>query len=107
MAAGGWYRMHRGWQDDPLFAGEPFSRRDAFEWLIANAAWEPHSRWFKGHLVSLERGQLATSEAELSSAWKWPRQRVRTFLKHLEIDEKSTRETANGLTKLSICNYEL
>jgi hypothetical protein len=98
--------MHRGWQDDPLFAGEPFSRRDAWEWLISNAAWEAHSRWFKGHMVSVGRGQIVTSEAELSAAWKWTRQRVRTFLSRLEVDQKSTRETASGVTKLTICKYE-
>lgn len=105
MASGGWYRMHRGWQDDPLFAGDIFSRRDAWEWIIARAAWEPHARWFKGHKIQLDRGEVATSERELCEAWKWERQRVRTFLRQLETDEKLTRETTQGITKLSVCNY--
>lgn len=106
MAAGGWYRMHRGWQDDPLFAGDQFSRRDAWEWLIAGAAYEPHARWFKGHRVDLERGQIATSERELCEVWGWERQRVRTFIRRLETDQKVARESTRGLTKLTLCNYE-
>lgn len=97
--------MHRGWQDDPAFRNEPHSRRSAWVWLIENAAWEDHFQWFNGHRIEIKRGQLATSERELSEAWKWDRQRVRTFLRQLETDEKLTRETARTATKLTICNY--
>jgi hypothetical protein len=28
-------------QDDPFFGGEPFTRREAWQWLIAEAAYKP------------------------------------------------------------------
>ena len=106
MPPGGWYRMHRGWMDDPLFARDAFSRAQAWVWLIESAAYEPHDQWFNGHKIPLDRGEFVTSERTLCDAWKWDRQRIRTFLKHLETDKKLTRQLTSGLTKISICNYD-
>lgn len=101
----GWYKMHRGWMDDSIFASEPFCKRAAWEYLIHEAAFEDHGQWFNGKLISVKRGQFVVSERKLATVWQWDRQRVRTFLKQLERDEKLTRSETHGLTQLTICNY--
>jgi hypothetical protein len=102
----GWYKMHRGWMDDDLFRGEPFCKRAAWEWLIHEAAFEDHHQWFNGERFFVKRGQVMLSERSLAEALKWDRQRVRTFLKQLERDQKVTRQLTQGVTQLTICNYE-
>ena len=101
----GWYKMHRGWMDDDLFRGEAFCKRAAWEWLIHEAAFEDHHQWFNGERFFVERGQVMLSERSLADTWKWDRQRVRTFLKQLERDQKITRSATHGVTQLSICKY--
>lgn len=97
--------MHRGWMDDTLFDGDPFCRRSAWEYLIHEAAYEDHHQWFNGKQVAVKRGQFVVSERKLSIIWKWDRQRVRTFLKHLERDGKVTRQVTQGATLLNLQNY--
>ena len=103
---GGWYRMHRGWQDDPAFAGEPHSRRSAWVWLIENAAWEDHHQWFNGHRIAVARGELVVSYRGLAKAWGWSLQRVRTFMAQLQKDEKLTHIATHPATHIKLCNYD-
>ena len=102
----GWYKMHRGWMEDSLFAGDKFCKRAAWEFLIHEAAYEDHDQWFNGKLVAIKRGQFVASERTLSNVFGWDRQRVRTFLKRLEGDGKLTRQLTQGLTLVTIENYE-
>jgi hypothetical protein len=37
----GAFWVSRGVFDHPLFRGEPFTQREAWLWLIAEAAWKP------------------------------------------------------------------
>ena len=101
----GWYKMYRGWMDDPLFDGEKFCKRAAWEYLIHEAAYEDHDQWFNGKLIPIKRGQFVVSERTLSNVFGWDRQRVRTFLKRLEADQKLTRTLTQGLTLVTIENY--
>lgn len=101
----GWYKMHRGWMNSSIFDGEPFCKRAAWEYLIHEAAFDDHGQWFNGKLIQIKRGQFVVSERRLAEVWKWDRQRVRTFLKQLERDQKLTRAQTHGLTQITICNY--
>lgn len=98
--------MHRGWMDDPLFAADPFSRAQAWEFLIHEAAYEGHFQWFNGRRVQVGRGEFCCSERKLAERWRWDRQRVRTFLRQLEKSENITLLVTQGLTHLSITNYD-
>ena len=102
----GWYKMYRGWMDDALFDSDPFCKRAAWEYLIHEAAYDDHDQWFNGQSITVRRGQFVVSERRLSTAWRWDRQRVRTFLRQLERDQKLTRELTHGVTLLNIRNYE-
>lgn len=106
MTGRGWYLMHRGWMDDELFAGEPFSKAQAWVWLIEKAAWEATSTWVGGDKVKLNRGQLAISQRHLAETWGWGRQQVRTFVEKLKVDEKITVAVTHGATIVTICNYD-
>lgn len=76
----GHYRMHRGWMENPILAGEPFTRAQAWCWLIEQAAWRTETRAVGGKGMVVERGQLPGSLRTLADAWKWPKTNVSRFL---------------------------
>ncbi len=95
----------------PLFAnGKPFSRREAWLWLVAEAAWKPRKVELGGRLIDLERGQLAHSVRFMAEAWGWSKSAVARFLDRLEAENMARQKTgtATGTSHgvLTICNYE-
>ncbi|MER9206857.1 hypothetical protein [Mesorhizobium sp. M0771] len=44
-----------------FFAAEPFTEREAWVWLIREAAWKARRVRVKDGMVALKRGQLASS----------------------------------------------
>jgi hypothetical protein len=105
--------MHRGWQDNPVFKPEPYSEREAWEWIIAHAAWEAKEARISGEVVSLERGEIACSLRYLAEAWRWSKSHVQRFLKRIATAEmvRDSSGTASGtvigqkVTHLTVCNY--
>jgi hypothetical protein len=102
----GFYLMHRGWQDNPIFRSEPFSRRDAFVWLIEEAAFRERSVAMPKADIVLARGQLAHSLRFMGKAWKWEETKVRRFLASLSAAKIIDAQTAAGQTLITICNYD-
>lgn len=102
----GWYRMHRGWMESKDFKPEPFTEREAFIWSIEHAAFEPHSQWFNGRLVDLDRGQLVTSLREMCAEFNWTIKRVRGFIERMTKCRKWAHETAHTHCIITICNYD-
>ena len=101
----GWIKLDRNYFDHPLFEGEEFTRSTAFLWLITKAAYADYEKFINGFPVILEPGQLAITQSQLSEAWRWSRQSVRTFLQHLERCKMIKRTTNQGITTITICNY--
>jgi hypothetical protein len=101
-----WYRMHRGWQDHEVFGGEPFSKRDAFVYLVENAAFRASRVNAPAGQVDLQRGQLCTSLRYLAKAWGWSEAKVRRCLTSLKKSEIIDAHTDAGQTVITICNYE-
>ncbi len=101
----GRYIMARGWQEHPLFENDEYSRRDAWEWLIANSCYEDTQCNIKGRIIALKRGQLSHSVRFLAKKWKWKITTVWRFLKRLKTE--TMIETGNGTGQLiiTICNY--
>ena len=112
----GYFLMHRGWQDNPIFDREEYSRRDAWVWLIENATWKPTRARVKGEMIDLERGELCFAQRFLAEKWDWSKSRVDRFLKLLAAEGMIEVRTKNGATAdhaagqgqsiITICNYE-
>lgn len=111
----GHYRMARGWQEHKLFRNEPYSKRDAWVWLIENAAWKPKAVKIDRHPVQLERGDLSFSERFLATKWGWARSRVHRFIEDLVAwdmisarsapVQKTEHQSDHPQNILTICNY--
>jgi hypothetical protein len=90
--------------------GRPLSPREAWLWLIANAAWRPMQVMVRNgrsqQLVSLERGHLTYSRSFLRRAWSWSSDKmVRTFLARLQREAMIDIQTGQLQTVISIRNY--
>jgi hypothetical protein len=97
--------------DHPMFDdGKPLSDREAWLWLISNAAWRPMQIMVRNgrasELVSLDRGQLSFSRSYLCKAWHWTSEkRVRTFLNRLQKESMVDLQTGQLQTIIYIRNY--
>lgn len=106
MAGIGFYRMARGWQDGALFGAEPFSKRDAWVWMIEEAAYVPRDIMVSGKLVKLQRGQFCHSLRFMARAWKWDEAKVRRFLSRAKTLMQIDAASDAGQTLVTICNYD-
>lgn len=102
----GFYLMHRGWQDHSIFRNEAFSRRDAFVWMIEEAAFQDGEVWIGGTMLRLKRGQFSHSLRFMAKAWKWDEAKVRRFLKSTQEAKIIDASTDAGQTVITICNYD-
>lgn len=106
MSRRGFYTMARGYFDHPMFAAEPFTEREAFQWMIEQAAFEDCKVRVGRAYVDLKRGQLAFATRFLATRWKWSEARVRRFLKRIESDAAIEVLATREATQITICNYD-
>lgn len=101
-----WVRVQTSIFDHELFQAEPLTEREAWLWLIANAAWKATRHRVGTDMHEVPAGSLFVTLRQLQTAWKWKSDyRVRTFLKLLEKEEMIVSETNAGKTQITICNY--
>lgn len=106
MSERGVFAIDRGaWEHDFLADSQPFSRREAWFWLVSEAAWKKHRRRILGRPIEIERGQLAASYRFIASKWRWSEARVRRFVSGLISEGMVDAKTDAGLTVITICNY--
>lgn len=102
----GYFLFHRGIFRHEIFNDEPFTEREAWVWLIGEAAWKPVKVRAGRAVVDLERGQLAHAHRYLAQAWSWHPSKVYRFLMRLAqagmIETLAKHET----TLITICNYD-
>lgn len=106
--AKGWVKIWRKiWASDIWDDEEPFCKRAAWIDLILMANHEPHEIVIDGKPVTIERGQLHTSERKLAKRWHWSRDKVRRFLATtFRTTMLTTNRTTNGTT-ITIENYSV
>lgn len=91
--------------DDPAFQNEPFSEREAWIWMICEAAWKPREKRVGKVIVSLDRGQLAASIRFMAEAFSWHRNKVDRLLKRLEKCNLIRVESGTGVSVITVCKY--
>ena len=104
--ARGRYLMQRGWQEHPVFPHEPFTAREAWEWLIAEAFWKDGRTRAGQFVVDLLRGQLCASVRFLAKRWQWTHSRVERFLNRLKTEAMIETRCETGISIITICNYD-
>jgi DNA-binding MarR family transcriptional regulator len=105
MSERGVFAMDRGWFNHPVFADEPFTEREAWAWLISEAAWKPRKKRADGKIISLDRGQLCHSVRFMAEAWGWSKSRIERFLKRLENRDMIERDHGTRTPIITLCNY--
>lgn len=107
MSERGVFAVDRGiWEHDLLMDSDPFSRREAWLWLVSEAAWKPHRRRIIGRSIELDRGQLVGSLRFIASKWRWSEPRVRRFLTALKLENMIDAQTDAGVSIITICKYD-
>jgi hypothetical protein len=101
----GVFAVDRGIWNHPSFANEPLSEREAWVWLIGEAAFKTRTRRIGSVAIELSRGQVAASLRFMADKWQWSEPRVRRFLKRLKTDAMIDAATDAGVTVITICNY--
>lgn len=102
----GFYLMHRDAMNHPLFAGEAFTRFQAWEWMIREACWKDSSTRVKGKSITLKRGQFTHSIRFMADAWGWTKDRVARFVNALETETMVMTEAETGQLVITICKYD-
>jgi hypothetical protein len=94
------------WNHPILKGRKPFSRREAWMWMVSEAAWKQRKVRPAGHTITLERGQIAHSIRFMAEAWRWEQTKVVRFFNDLKTETMIATETATGITVTTICNYD-
>lgn len=106
MSDRGVFAVDRGIFTDPDFADEPFTEREAFLWLVAEAAWKERRVRSGSSTVDIQRGQLCHSVRFMAEAWRWSKSRVDRFLSRLENRDTIRRNNGTAQSVVTICKYE-
>lgn len=99
-------KVARGWFEHPFFEAEPLTQREAWMWLIEQAAWKKRAFRIGKHLVPVERGQIAVSVRYLALRWQWTPARVHRFLVRLESETMIEASSTHDYTVITLCNYD-
>ena len=103
----GHYRMARGWQEHEVFGNDPYSRRDAWVWIIEHAAWTDHTIIVGGKRLTLRRGQLCHAYRHLADTWKWSVAAVQRYVARLQANTMIGCSADTGRLVITVCNYEI
>ena len=91
----GFYLLHR----------EPFTRAQAWVWMIERAGWHDGACTIDGKTVTLRRGQFSHSNRYLAQAWRWTPAKVQRFLKRLKVEEMIKTTSESGQLVVTVSNY--
>jgi hypothetical protein len=92
--------------DHPAFKAAPFSEREAWLWIIMEAAWRPRQRRVGHMVIDVGRGQLAVSVRFMAEAWGWTAAKVQRYVDRLKKLKMISTKTDTGLTLITVCNYD-
>jgi hypothetical protein len=103
----GYIKLFRKLRDSDIWSEqEPFDFRSAWVDLLLCANHRASKARFRNETMTIERGQIWSSEAKLAERWLWHRNRVRRFFKILEQGQALRQVSGQYGTIITICNYE-
>jgi hypothetical protein len=118
----GYIAISRAIFEHPLLKSKkPFSRLEAWQWLINAAGWIERGNRNKFGTIHTERGQLCITRRQLGDSWNWPKSNVDRFLRKLaqegmillgkalngpKNNPKEGPTIGYPMTMVTICNYD-
>lgn len=105
--ATGWICLHRKILDSDIwnYDSEPYTRREAWIYLLLNVSRKEHKSIIGGQIVQINRGEYLVSLRYLAQAWRWSINRVKRYLTTLEGLEMITTKTEKNGTRIIVVNY--
>jgi hypothetical protein len=89
-----------------FFKDEAHTEREAWLWLISEAAWKTRLTKPVREVVTLQRAELAHSLRFMAQAWGWKEPRVRRFLRRLKSNAMIDTRIDADVTVITVCNYD-
>lgn len=103
----GYIKLWRKIQNNPLYKTKRrFSRNEAWIDLLLMATHKTHKIGVGLREIEIKRGQLLTSQLELSKRWKWGIASVKRFLNYLIREKQISYKAENKFTIITILNWE-
>lgn len=107
MSERGYYAISRGFLENPMFKPEPFTEREAFQWLIQEASYDSRKYRIGSRCFDLHRGQLVSAIEYMRKAWRWKtKSRVHRILKRWESCGAISQKPERDATIITLCNYD-
>lgn len=105
MSERGVIAVDRGIFTDPDFASEPFTEREAFVWIVSEAAWKDREARGQKGKVKLARGEVCHSVRFMAEAWQWSKSRVDRFIKRMVASGTLVDASRDSEKIYSVRNY--
>lgn len=109
IAMGDWgvFAVDRGiWEHAFLNADkEPFTKREAWMWLVCAAAWKPKKMSFCGRVIALQRGEFLFSIRFLANRWGWTKAKVEYFFKSLKMQDMVQDRIQDSIKIYLVSNF--
>ena len=106
MSEWGVFAVCRGvWKHEEFETDAPFSKREAWLWLVSEAAWKDRKKKIAGKSITIERGQLSHSIRFMAEAWNWSKSRAMRFVLDIEKSGMVSTESGTGQIIITICKY--
>lgn len=100
----GYARIHRSLIGHPAFRNE--SETMLFAWMVLKAAWRPTRVRYKGHSISLKRGQLAASIRDMADAHDRNKNWISRVLNTMRDEDMIQTDAGTGVLVITVCNYD-
>jgi len=103
----GFISLHRELQDHWLWHSEKFTKAQAWVDLLMLANHKELSVIFiRGIKVEVKRGEIAWSEENLASKWRWSRPKVKNFINMLKAEKQIETRKTSAINILRLVNFE-
>lgn len=104
----GYIKLWRRIQDDELWQQRRrFSKIEAWIDLLLMANHKKSKIFVGNREIVVKRGEVFTSQLQLSKRWNWSIGSVNSFLNKLQIIKKAETKAENKYTIIFILNYSL
>jgi len=101
----GYIKINRVLFKHKVFKNEPYNEILAWIDLISRASYKQDVIRFNQYTKKVERGELVVSPKYLALKWSWHTSKVRRFLSRLAFAQMIGIVTNEGISRISITNY--